>query len=95
MEFKELYEKVRSQNFKMKRALGNTAAPGAMIEQTKNILYNNIDEIEAALKYAAEAASTIQVLELELNDAERELDEIKKPAAKTSRKKTASAEANE
>ena len=58
-----------------------------------DILFNNLDAIESALKYAADAEKQIKVLELELADAERELDEATK---KTTHKKTkATADANE
>ena len=75
MEIKELYTKISDQNFRRKRVIANTSAPGAVIEQTKNVLYNNVDAIEEALKFAAEAEQKIAVLETELNDAERELKE--------------------
>ena len=47
---------------------------------------------EGALKFAAEAGQKIQVLELELDDAERELDELTK---KTTQKKKATQKADE
>ena len=87
MDIKAIYGKISEQNFRLKRVLENSSAPGSTIEQTKNILYNNIDEIEAALKYAAEAEKKIQVLELELSDAEREIDELSKPTKKATTKK--------
>lgn len=93
MDVKVLYEKISEQNFRLKRVLGNTSAPGGMIEQTKNVLYNNIDAIEEALKYASDAEKQIKVLELELSDAERELDEMKNKTI--SKRKKATAEANE
>lgn len=80
MDFKKLYETVSEQTFRLKRALGNSAVPGRAIEQTKNILYNNVEDIEAALKFASEASKKIEVLEVELADAERELDELNKQA---------------
>lgn len=97
MDRKALYEKISDLNFNLKRVLGNTSAPGGMIEQAKNILYNNIDAIEESLKYAADAEMQIKVLELELSDAERELDEIKNGAEKKSivKRKKAPAEGNE
>lgn len=93
MDVKVLYEKISEQNFRLKRVLGNTSAPGGMIEQTKNVLYNNIDAIEEALKYASDAEKQIKVLELELSDAERELDEMKNKTIP--KRKKATTEANE
>ena len=87
MEIKGLYEKISNQNFTLKRVIGNSAAPGAVIEQTKNVLYNNIDAIEEALKYAADAEGQIRVLEQELDDAEREIDELTKAGKKATGKK--------
>jgi len=89
MEIKGLYEKISEQNFTLKRVLGNSAAPGAIIEQTKNILYNNIDAIEEALKYAVDAEKNIQVLEVELQNAEDELDALSKAKKATGKKKPA------
>lgn len=87
MEYQELYEKIRDVAFETRNAVANTAAPGRYVERAKNILYNNMDAIEDALKYAAEASKKIQILELELDDAERELDELtKKTTHKTSKK---------
>lgn len=95
MDIKALYEKISEQNFRLKRVLGNSVAPGSMIEQTKNILYNNINDIEVALKYASEASKKIEILELELNDAERELDELNKAKKKTTAKKKPAEAVNE
>ena len=93
MDVKVLYEKISEQNFRLKRVLGNTSAPGGMIEQTKNVLYNNIDAIEEELKYASDAEKQSKVLELELSDAERELDEMKNKTIP--KRKKATTEANE
>lgn len=87
MNFKELSELISEQVFTLKRVLGNSAAPGRVIDQTKNILYNHVEEIEAALKYASEAEKKISILEVELGDAERELDELNKAGKKTAKKK--------
>ena len=92
MGYKELYEKIRDMAFTVRHGINNTSTPLRFVEQAKNILYNNMDDIEKALKFAAEAGKKIQVLELELNDAERELDEATK---KTTQKKKATPKANE
>lgn len=88
MDIKALYQKISEQNFRLRRVLGNTNAPGAAIEQTKNVLYNNAAAIEEALAYAADAEKKIQILEVELDDAERELDEKDKLIKELSEKKT-------
>ena len=85
MEIKELYEKIRDNSFSMRKGMSNTTNHAPYIERMKNVLFNNLTEIEAALKYASEASKQIEVLELELSDAERELDELNK---KTTQKKT-------
>lgn len=87
MNYQELYEKIRDLAFSTRRALGNTAVPGPHIERAKNVLYNNMDAIEQALKFAAEAKKDIDLLEVELADAEREIDELKKPKTTQKTKK--------
>ena len=90
MEIKELYEKIRSQNFNMRKGMANSVNHTQFIEQTKNVLFNNTDAIEEALKYAVEAEQQIRLLEVELNDAEAEIDELtaKKTTQKTKKKAT-------
>ena len=90
--YQETYEKIRDIAFVTRRAIGNTAAPGGHIERAKNVLYNNMDAIEDALRFAASAAKQIEILEVELADAEREIDELTK---KTTQKKKAKATADE
>jgi len=87
--YQELYEKVRDVAFSTRRALANTVAPASHVERAKNVLYNNMDAIEAALKFAADAEKQIQVLEVELEDAEREIDELSKPKTTQKNKKAA------
>lgn len=89
MDIKNLYTKISEQRFRLRRVIANTVNHGPVIEQTKNMLYNNIAEIEEALEYAAKAEDQIKLLELELSDAERELDEL---AKKTTRKPKKEAE---
>ena len=81
MTYKETYEKIREMAFTTRKGLANSAVRSRLIDQAKNILYNNLDDIEAALKFASEAEKQIQILELELKDAERELDELTKKTA--------------
>ena len=85
--YKELYEKVRDVAFSTRRALTNTAAPMSHVERAKNVLYNNMDAIEEALKFASEAQKEIQLLEVELADAEHEIDELSKPKTTQKTKK--------
>ena len=91
MDYQGLYEKIRDLAFSTKRAIGNSAVPGPHIERAKNVLYNNMEAIEGALKYAAEAEKQIQLLELELSDAEREIDEMTKPKTTQKAKKATKA----
>ena len=90
--YQEIYEKIRDMAFATRRAIGNTAAPGGHIERAKNVLYNNMDAIEDALRFAASAAKQMEILEVELADAEREIDELTK---KTTQKKKTKATADE
>lgn len=91
-DFKTIYEKVRDVAFNTRKGIANSATPLRFVEQAKNVLYNNMDEIEEALKYASEASDNIRILEVELSDAERELDELTK---KTTPKKKGSSKADE
>ena len=75
MDIKGLYEKLSEQHFNMRRGIANSVNHAAYYEQSKNILLNNFDAIVEALRFAADAESKVKVLELELSDAERELDE--------------------
>jgi len=75
MDIKGLYEKLSEQQFNMRRGIANSVNHAQFYDQTKNILLNNFDDIVEALKFATEAEAKMKVLELELNDAERELDE--------------------
>lgn len=75
MGYKELYEKIRDQAFSMRKALGNTVSTAPHINQMKNVLYNNLDEIEEALKFAMDAEKKIKVLEVEIDSADAELQE--------------------
>lgn len=93
---KELYEKIRDAAFNCRKAISNGIMTNQNVERMKNILYNNLDGIEEALKFAAEAEGKIKVLEVELADAESELDEKTKELRAMGgkgRKKTANGEA--
>lgn len=92
IDYETLYEKVRDVAFDTRRALSNTAAPGAFIDRAKNVLYNNMDAIESALRFATEAAKEIQLLEIELADAEREIDELTKKKTTQKNRKTEKAD---
>ena len=89
MDYQGLYEKIRDMAFGVRRGIENTSVPMRFVEQAKNILYNNMDDIEAALKFASEASKKIEVLEVELADAERELDELTKATTSKAKKKAA------
>ena len=89
MGYKELYEKVRDQAFSLRKALGNTVSTASHINQMKNVLYNNLDEIEKALKFAADAEQKIKVLEVEIDSADAELKEKDDEIAALKEKKSA------
>lgn len=73
MEINALYDEIRDQAFRLHRAIGNVANSRPYVEQTKNILYNRLNEIEEALKFAAEAEKQIKVLTVEIESADDEL----------------------
>lgn len=93
MDYKALYEKIRDMAFSVRNGIANTAVPLRFVEQAKNVLYNNMYDIEVALKFAAEAEEQIKVLEVELADAERELDEATKATTGKAKKKAATKDA--
>lgn len=90
---KELYEKIRDAAFTCRKNQSNGIQPLRQVETMKNILYNNLDEIEKALEFASKAEQEINVLTVELQDAEselsektRELEELKAAGSKAGRK---------
>lgn len=74
-DYKELYEKIRDMAFAVRNGIANTAVPMRFVEQAKNVLYNNMDGIEEALKFAMDAEKKIKVLEVEIESADAELQE--------------------
>lgn len=92
--YNDIYEKVRDTAFETRRGISNSSNPMSYVERAKNVLYNNMQAIEDGLKFAAGAEKQIQILELELADAEREIDELTKPKT-TQKNKKAPAKADE
>ena len=98
MEIKEMREKVSEQAFKLKKARANGTMVMQETERMKNLLVNNRDAIIDALTRVEKLEQEVAVLNMELDDAERELDEAKKyTSAKktTAKKKEVSPEADE
>lgn len=77
MEIKELREKLSEQAFKLKKARANGTTVMQETERMKNLLVNNCDAIVEALTRVEKLEQEIAVLNMELDDAERELDEAK------------------
>lgn len=75
MEIKELYEKISDLSFNLHKVMANTVNFVPHVERTKNVLYNNLGEIEEALKFAMDAEKKIKVLEVEIESADAELQE--------------------
>ena len=82
MEIKELREKLSDQAFKLKKARANGTMVMQETERMKNLLVNNCDAIIEVLTRAEKLEQEVAILNMELDDAERELDEAKgkKPA---------------
>lgn len=78
MTIKELNEKIKSEAFTMRRGVENTNNPTSFYERMKNILLNNLPDIESALEFAAEAGDKISALETMLDDADQEITELRK-----------------
>lgn len=76
MTIKELNEKIKEESFNMRRGVANTNNPTSFYERMKNILLNNLPDIESALEFAATAGDKISALETMLDDAEQEITEL-------------------
>ena len=98
MEIKELTGKLKEQAFKLKKAQSTGTMVMQETERMKNLFVNNCDEIIAALERAEKLEKEVAVLNMELDDAERELDEAKKSTSAkktTAKKKEVPVEADE
>ena len=71
----ELVKTISDHAFRLRRAKNNGTMIRQEQESMKNILMNNVDQILEALSVAAEADEKISLLEMELDDADKELDE--------------------
>lgn len=71
----ELVKTISDHAFRLRRAKSNGTMIRQEQESMKNILMNNVDQILEALSVAAEADEKISLLEMELDDADKELDE--------------------
>ena len=73
----DLINKIRDEAFQLKlaKSSGTRSDIAERKERMKNILLNNVDAIVEALSTAAEAEERIKLLETELDDADKELDE--------------------
>lgn len=76
MTIKELNEKIKEESFNMRRGIENTNNPTSFRERMKNVLLNNLPDIESALEFAATAGDKISALETMLDDAEQEITEL-------------------
>ena len=78
MDLKKLVKDIQDQEFRLRGA----EASGMMVrderERMKNLLFNCKGEIMEALALADEADEQIKLLELQLDDSDRELTEITK-----------------
>lgn len=92
MEIKELKEKLEEQAFKLNKAKANGMMVAQETERMRNLLVNSYDEIINGLERADRLEREVSVLNMELADAERELDELTK---KTTPKKKAEPKADE
>lgn len=75
MEIQQLASKLSDAQFELKVAIAHGAKINQAKESLRNVLQNNIDEILKALDFAAKAEQQIKVLEVEIANADSELDE--------------------
>lgn len=78
MDTKELREMLLAQNGKLVQVMAGGAKQMEAKERMKNLLFNYKDDIFAALLSTQKLEEDVKLLELELADAERELDELTK-----------------
>lgn len=91
MEIKELKAKLEEQAFRLNKAKSNGTMVNQETERMKNLIINNYEAIVDALAKAEKLEREVSILNIELDDAERELDEMKQGAGtkKTTAKKKA------
>ena len=76
MDTKELRTMLVSQNNKLVQVMAGAGKQADAKERMKNLLFNFKDDIIAALLNTQKLEEDVKLLELELADAERELDEL-------------------
>ena len=94
MNIAELNKKITDQAFMLEKAKANGVMVNQEVERTKNILFNNMNGIIEALKYAQDAEKKINLLTVEIDSADAELQEkddeinaLKKAVAKAQQSK--------
>lgn len=75
MDIKKLNGEISNAKYNYQKALSDGFTITRSRESLRNVLENSLDEILEALAFAENAEEKTQLLEVELADAERELDE--------------------
>lgn len=70
---KQLIQEVGDQAFRLRNAKANGIMVKQETERMKNVLLNNLDAIIEALRCAEEAGEQINILNVQLDDAEEDL----------------------
>lgn len=78
MDMKKMVKDVQDQAFRLRNAESTGMLVRDERERMKNVLFNYKDEILEALAMADEADEKIKVLELQLDDSDKELAELEK-----------------
>ena len=98
MELKEMIGEIQDQVTRLRKAKATGVTVNHEKERLKNVLFNHADEILEALAMADEAEEKIKILNLQLDDSEKDLadveKELKELKAKTAGKPKTKAGAN-
>ena len=78
MDMKQMVKDVQDQAFRLRNAESTGMLVREERERMKNVLFNYKDEILEAIAIADEADEKIKVLELQLDDSDKELAELEK-----------------
>lgn len=78
MDIKKIITEIENQQMKIRKAKATGVNLNNERERMKNILFAHTDEILEALAMADESEEKIKILNLQLDDSERDLSEVEK-----------------
>ena len=78
MELKEMIGEIQDQVTRLRKAKATGVTVNYEKERLKNVLFNHADEILEAMAMADEAEEKIKILNLQLDDSEKDLADVEK-----------------